>query len=183
MLFQQRIDFEPVEAGSIVVKIDLTSTLWTTIESQADGEEESVTASRQFPSRVLRSDNKRFTLAFAGVAPAFTSAETSRKYRLRWRIEPDTQQPRSGTDEDSVMVPVNQPIRFVNNLLGCDDQSHTTTVQTRLEFNISTNTLSTSWFIIPVRSSWWDFVKRVPGVALCFSPQDDLSITMGAFGV
>lgn len=172
MLFHQRLDYSPPSSTQrLYLRIPMSSTLWTIIESRSfnsESVERPSTAaplrsavephsaaplrSAAFPSRILKQDDT-LSVVFTGVdTSCLLQAGIPMEYRITWRTVPDPQDP---NPENLVCIPLESPVTFTfaygsSTLLSLGIGG----VDLILHFDRSTRILSTSWFVPPLITSW-----------------------------
>lgn len=173
MLFHQRIDYSPPSPTQrLYLRIPTTSTLWTFIETSTPDRSHSTVEphtaalprstdephtapslrSGEFPSRILEQENF-LSVVFSGVDMSCLLKKPSPgEYRIIWRTVSDPQDP---DPKDLISIPLESPVVFTfaygnSSLLSLGLGG----VDVTLHFDRTTRTLSTSWFIPPLITSW-----------------------------
>jgi hypothetical protein len=156
MILHQRLDYqaEPDLKKLLFLRIPLTSTLWTVIES-------STNRSPEFPSRILESPDQNCVLLTGVDASGMLRRETiplHEEFRVHWRIVPDKNDPQP---TKNVVLPLNRNLSLTFSHGNTEFISLTSGgVDVSLNFDLATKILSSSWFSPRYNATWYLYAPK-----------------------
>lgn len=151
MLLHQRIDYPTPPQPGTYVRIPLSSTLWTMIESRF-----STSRSPVFPSRIMFPEKEKSSVTFSGVdtSTLLEKRNALDEYRIIWRTMADPEDP-NPLPESLIAIPLQKTVSLAFSYGSPSSISFSLRgIDVTLSFDISTHILSTSWFQIPFSASW-----------------------------